>query len=88
MCYLHSDNLGAPMGSIGPRGQTSIIRAIRVNAPHGHWITSDLNHAFDFCDVSGQQLSSLQFSLRDVNGDLIDLKGRSINFSVILIDMP
>ena len=86
--YLHSDNLGAPMSSIGPKGQTSIIRAIRVNAPFGHWITSDLSHAFDFCDVSGQQLASLQFSLRDVDSNLIDLKGKSMNFSIIFIDMP
>ncbi len=86
--YLHSDVLGVPMSSIGPRGQTSIIRSITVNAPYSHWISSSLNHAFDFCDVSGQQFSSLQFSLRDTYGTLVDLRGRSMNFSLIFVDIP
>ncbi len=86
--YLHSDNLGVPMSSIGPRGQTSIIRSIIVNASYGHYINSDLSHPWDHLDVSGQQLSSLQFSLRDVNGALIPLHGRPINFSLLFIDTP
>ena len=87
-CYLHSQNLGTPFNSIGPRGQCSILRAIRVNAPYGSYINSDLSHPWDSIDANGQQLSSLQFSLRDVYGELIDLCGRSISFSILFIDTP
>jgi hypothetical protein len=82
--YLTSSNLGH-YSALGPRGESDILRAVYVDAPNGSYIVDRLANPFEFIDVGGQQLRSLKFKLVDGNGQTVDMKGRSIAFSIILL---
>ena len=83
--YLTSDNFGS-FCSLGPRGESSIIRQIMVNADAGSYITDKLFHPGEFIQCAGEQLQTLQFRLTDGNGALVDLRGRSIAFSLVFLN--
>jgi hypothetical protein len=83
--YLCSGNFGH-YSSLGPRGESDIIRAIFVDASNGSYIVDRLANPFEFIECAGQQLQSLRFTLRDGNGLVVDLKGRSISFSIIFLN--
>ena len=57
-----------------------------VNEANGGYITDKLFHPGEFIDVGGQQLQSLRFRLVDGSGRIVDMKGRSIAFSIIFLD--
>jgi hypothetical protein len=82
--YLCSSNFGH-YSSLGPRGESDIIRSIYVDASNGSYIVDRLANPFEFIECAGQQLQSLRFSLRDGNGQLVNLRGRSISFSIIFL---
>jgi pyruvate/2-oxoglutarate dehydrogenase complex dihydrolipoamide acyltransferase (E2) component len=82
--YLCSSNFGH-YSSLGPRGESDIRRAVYVDAANGSYIVSTLANPFEFIQCEGQQLQSLRFSLRDGNGQLVDMRGRSIAFSIIFL---
>ena len=82
--YLCSSNFGH-YSSLGPRGESDIIRAVYVDASNGSYIVDRLANPFEFIQCGGQQLQSLRFTLRDGNGLIVDLKGRSISFSIIFL---
>ena len=79
--YLTSSNLGQ-CNSLGPRGESDILRAIYLDQPFGSYISDRLRNPFEHIEVGGQQLQSLRFRLTDGNGRVVDMKGRSIAFSV------
>jgi hypothetical protein len=83
--FLASSNFGA-YNCLGPRGESDYIRQIMVNESYSGYITDQLNHPAEYIDVSGQQLQSLRFRLVDGSGSIVDLKGRSIAFSIIFLD--
>jgi hypothetical protein len=82
--YLTSSNLGH-YNSLGPRGESDILRAIYVDQPNGSYISSQILNPWEHIDVGGQQLQSLRFRLTDGNGRVVDMRGRSIAFSIILL---
>ena len=82
--YLCSSNFGH-YSSLGPRGESDILRAVYIDASNGSFIVDRLANPFEFIECAGQQLQSLRFSLRDGNGQLVDLRGRSISFSIIFL---
>jgi hypothetical protein len=82
--YLTSSNLGS-FNSLGPRGESDILRAIYLDNPFGSFISDRLTSPFEHIDVGGQQLQSLRFRLTDGNGRVVDMKGRSIAFSIIFL---
>jgi hypothetical protein len=82
--YLCSSNFGH-YSSLGPRGESDILRAVFVDASNGSYIVDRLANPFEFIECAGQQLQSLRFTLRDGNGLVVDLKGRSISFSIIFL---
>ncbi len=61
------------------------MRAIYIDASNGSYIVDRLANPFEFIECAGQQLQSIRFSLRDGNGQLVDMRGRSISFSVIFL---
>jgi hypothetical protein len=61
------------------------LRAIYVDASNGSYIVDRIANPFEFIQCEGQQLQSMRFSLRDGNGQLVDMRGRSIAFSIILL---
>lgn len=82
--YIHSSDFGLPNQSQGPDGQTSIIRRIPVDQAWGNILHSQHMTEGDYINVSGMQMEALSFSLRDVYGRLVDMKGHGISFSIIL----
>ena len=82
--YLTSPNLGQ-YNSLGPRGESDILRAIYLDQPFGSYTSDRLTSPFEHIEVGGQQLQSLRFRLTDGNGQVVDMKGRSIVFSVLFM---
>jgi hypothetical protein len=82
--YLCSSNLGH-YSALGPRGESDILRAVYVDASNGSMNVDRLANPFEFIECAGQQLQSLRFTLRDGNGSVVDLRGRSIAFSIIFL---
>jgi len=83
--FLASSNFGA-YNCLGPRGESDYIRQIMVNEGYSGYITDKLNHPAEYIDVGGTQLQSLKFRLVDGTGEVVDMKGRSIAFSIIFLD--
>jgi hypothetical protein len=83
--YLCSSTFGH-YSSLGPRGESDILRAVYIDASNGSFIVDRLANPFEFIECAGQQLQSIRFSLRDGNGQIVDLRGRSISFSIIFLN--
>jgi hypothetical protein len=83
--FLASPNFGA-YNCLGPRGESDYIRQIMVNEGYSGYITDKLNHPAEYIDVGGTQLQSLKFRLVDGKGEVVDMRGRSIAFSIIFLD--
>ena len=83
--YLCSSDFGLPNQSIGPSGQTYILRKVPVEQSWGNLLHSQHATDLDWIDVGGQQLQSLGFSLRDEQGRLLDLKGQPCSFTIQLL---
>ena len=77
--YIHSGNLGV-RNSIGPRGESTIIRKIPVTAGYGGVTFYQQSPAHDYAECSRQLLRRLEFQLKDVNGEFIDLHGLIYHF--------
>jgi hypothetical protein len=82
--YLCSSTFGH-YSSLGPRGESDILRAIYIDASNGSYIVDRLANPFEFIECAGQQLQSIRFTLRDGNGQIVDLRGRSCSFSIIFL---
>ena len=78
--YLHCPNLGH-FNSIGVRGENTIIKKVPVSSSFGYLIIDSVVAPHDKIDVSRQLVKTLQFSLRDVYGSVINLHGAAISFS-------
>ena len=79
--FLHS-HIGAPT-SQGPRGENTIARRIVVTGNPSDLIVDHLSTQMDHIEL-GEQLSTLHFSLRDVEGNLVDTRGHSISFAICI----
>jgi hypothetical protein len=82
--YLCSGNFGH-YSALGPRGESDILRAVYVDVANGSYIVDRIANPFEHIHCGGQQLQSLRFSLRDGNGRVVDMRGRSIAFSIIFL---
>ena len=80
--YLHCPNLGH-YNSIGVRGENSIIKKIPVSSSFGYLILDSVVAPHDKTDVSRQSIKTLQFTLKNVHGNIIKLHGAHISFSLI-----
>ena len=84
--FLCSSDFGGLAGSLGPRGETNIIRRIVIDKPFGTTVHDLHGLMVDYVNCSGHQLNTLSFSLRDAYGNLVDLKGHNYSFSICLVD--
>ena len=64
-------------------GARDIIKKVPVNANYNEIIFNNVMVAQDYLDCSRQTLSRLSFSLQDVFGNTIDLRGNHWSFSII-----
>jgi hypothetical protein len=80
--YMTASGLGN-FNTISVAGDRNIIKKIPVNAPHGDVIFDQTVTGMDYLDCSQQTLSRLGFQLRDVFGNILELNGNHISFSIV-----
>ena len=79
--YFHSPNLGN-FNTIGPLYESTIIKKNAVSADYNQMIFDQVLVSNDFIECS-RQWRQLEFSLKDVKGNIINLHGSHISFSLI-----
>ena len=83
--FICSNTFGNLNQSQGPSGETSILRRIPIDQPWGNMLHSQHSSQSDYIDVSGQQLESLAFQIRDTEHRIVDTKGHNVSFSICLM---
>ena len=84
--FLCSSTFGNWGQSVGPTGQSDIVRRIVVGAPFGNNIHEVHSTNADYVDCSNTTLSSMRWRLTDAVGRTVDLRGHNISFSVCFLD--
>jgi len=80
--YITSPNLGT-YTTLGPRGETNILRKVPVTSTYGYLIVDQATSNHAYLDCSEQTLNTLEFEIRDVNGQIVNLHGHHISFSLV-----
>ena len=80
--YIRSPNLGS-FGTMSLRGDRDVIKKVSVSANANEIIFNNVMVGADCLECSRQTLSRLEFKLEDVNGNVIDLNGAHVSFSLI-----
>ena len=82
--YICSPNL-CSLSVIGPRGSNAnIVKKVLVTSDYGYVVYSGGSIAHDFIECSRQTWKTLEFTLEDVEGNIIDLNSNPVSFSIIL----
>lgn len=63
--------------------RTNVLKKVAVTAASGGKIFDSLSTSHDYCDVSEMNVRSLNFSLRDRDGNLINLQDHSWSLSIV-----
>ena len=80
--YLSSPNLGT-YTTLGARGESNILKKIPVTSGYGYLIVDQYTSNHDFLDCSEQTLSTLEFNVKDVEGNILNLHGYNVSFSIV-----
>jgi len=80
--YLTCSGLGN-FNTMSVSGDRNIIKKIPVNAGFGDVIFYESATGLDYLDCSHQTLSRISFQLKDIHGNVIDLNGSHISFSIV-----
>jgi len=84
--YITSGNLGS-YNTMSVSGERGIIKKVPVTANYNQMIYDDAVLGIDYLSCSRQSLSRLEFQLKDVFGNLINLHGNHWSFSLIFTKM-
>ena len=84
--YITSSTLST-YNNIGPRGERNILKKVVSSSQFGDLILQDTWLDSDYTDVSNRPLKIIDFKLVDVYGNVIDLNGGSISFSLLFINI-
>ena len=84
--FLCSSTIGNLGQSVGPVGQSDIVRRIVVNAPFGNNVHEVHSTNAHYVDCSNTTLSQMRWRLTDAVGRTVDLSGHGISFSVCFLD--
>ena len=79
--YIHS-SLGN-YNTLGARGETSIIKKVPVSADSNNFIFDQVLVSNDFGDCSKQTIRTINFELKDVRGNYVNLHGVNLSLSII-----
>ena len=82
--YMHCPNLGR-FSSIGVRGENSIIKEIPVSSGFGYLIIGSVVSPHYKMDVGRQSIKTIQITLKDVSGNVINLHGANCSFSLVFV---
>jgi len=83
--YLHCINIG-DYSTLGPNGQSTIVRKIPITSSYGTLIFDRLSQAHDYVNVSNQCITYLDFKLTDSRGRVIDLHGLDVSFTITFLE--
>ena len=83
--FICSNTFGVLNQSQGPSGETIILRRIPIDQPWGNMLHNQHSSQADYIDVSGQQLDTLSFQIRDTEHMIVDTKGHHLSFSICLL---
>ena len=83
---IHSCTLGH-YRSIGVRGENTIIKTVLVSSGFGYLIMDSVVAPHDKIDVSRQLIKTVELSFRNVHGNIIDLHGAHVSFSMVYVTM-
>ncbi len=84
--YITSGNIGS-YSSMSVSGERGIIKKVPVRANYNEMIYDDAVLGIDYLNCSRQSLSRLEFQLRDVYSNIINLHGNHWSFSLIFAKM-
>ena len=82
--YTHSTNL-CHYNSIGVRSESAIIKKVTVSSSFGYLIMDSVVAPHNKIDVSRQLINTLNFALKNVHGNVIDLHSADVRFSMIFV---
>jgi hypothetical protein len=84
--YITSPNLGS-FDTLGPRGEQNIVKKVPVSSDWGYVIFDSVVSEHDHIDVSKGYFKTIELTLRDVRGNVINLNKAhwsvSIAFSML-----
>jgi hypothetical protein len=80
--YISSPNLGG-FNTLSSNGSQNYLMKVVVNVPFGYIITNTHREPYNILNASRQTLSSLEFSIRDSSGRLINMRKQAVTFSII-----
>lgn len=85
--YITSPNLGN-YNTMSVSGERGIIKKVPVTANYNEMIFDQVVLGSDYLDCSRQTLSRLEFQLKDVFGNVVDLNGNHWSFSIVFSHFP
>jgi hypothetical protein len=80
--YIHCD-IGDLRSSIGPRGESTILKKVPIQADYGYLILDFVRSQYDFVRLGRNLLKTMRFSLRNSRGSVIPLHGSTCSFSLV-----
>jgi hypothetical protein len=80
--YIKSANLGN-FNTLGPKGESDIIKKVKVTADFNQMIFDNTFVSNDFLDCSKQTLRTIEFILTDSAGNEVPFHGSPVSFSII-----
>jgi hypothetical protein len=83
--FLRSSLGGGLNDCLGPNGENDIVRRLVVgNTPLNAVVYDTHSTALDFIAIQGApEISTMWYTLTDVDGNVVDLHGHALSFSVI-----
>ena len=85
--YIISPNLGN-YKTYSLSGEYGIVKKVPVEVNYGELIFDRVVMSSDYLDCSNQTLSMLEFQLKDLYGNEIDLNGNHWSFSIVFVKIP
>jgi hypothetical protein len=85
--YIVSPNLGN-YNTMSVSGERGIIKKVPVTANYNEMIFDQVVLGNDYLDCSRQTLSRLEFQLKDVFGNVVELNGNHWSFSIVFSHLP
>jgi len=82
--YLISNTLGT-YNSMAINGEWGILKKIPVSDDYNQVIYYQTVLGMDYLDCSNQPLSLIDFKLKDHNGNIVNLHGGHVSFSIIFV---
>jgi hypothetical protein len=79
--YISSSAL-SNYNTMGPKGENNIIQKGPVSADFGYQVIDQMVSDHDFLSVERMTLSTIDFQIKDVKGNIVPLKGSPMSLTI------